>query len=337
MKNNFIFIILGFFVLVSCRDNMVDNCPSTDEIVSQFIQPTGEEIIINNDGQLYQMVNGECSYAFDYYDASFPDSYFSEVDGDVFFITPDGNFPATRSIREDFERYESFVDLFYSSVSEIGEKYWGIMTLQSPHAKTVEEYVALRKCILDGSCDFLDNKIELVTDPVNLTNQCLKFTAVYKTEDMVTCKSSISTPILFFEKGDDFWFEADFYIDGSLPTTLVDFENEFFEGFPGPRILISNNKLTIENKFGSKEIYRHDRKITVPKQQCFSIKIHLIFDESEDGLLELWQEGELLFSQNGINIPLANSIHNRIEIGLSATSEATTVYVDNVRIDDKGF
>jgi len=42
--------------------------------------------------------------------------------------------------------------------------YWNSFTLQSPAAPEVSDYVALRQCILNGTCTFIDNKIELVAD-----------------------------------------------------------------------------------------------------------------------------------------------------------------------------
>ena len=197
--------------------------------------------------------------------------------------------------------------------------------------------MALRKCILDGTCDFIDNRIDLVEDPMDPTNTCMRFESVAKTDDMVTSKSSMKTPLLFFENGDDLWFTADYLIEGNIPTTLADFENDFFEGSPGPRILISGNKLTIENKFGDKEIYRHDRDITVPTNQWFNIKVHLKFSPENDGLVELWQDGVQLISANGKTLPLNNSIQNSLEIGISATELESTVYVDNLKIDHDEF
>ncbi len=330
-------LLLCLLVWTSCKENSTEGCPSLDQIVSQFTQPTGEEVIIDEDGKVYLIETNGCSYQFDYYPANFLEKNYEVINGKVLIKSPDGNIPTASSAFEDFESYDNALDLFYQTIEEVGEKIWGAFTLQSPSAKTVEEYVALRNCILDGTCDFIDNRFDLVNDPKNITNKCIKFTAVDKTDDMITCKSSMRSSLFYFDKGDDFWFSADFLITGNIPTTLADFENEYFEGSPGPRLLISNDRLAIENKFGAKVIYRHDKDITVPTDQWFNTKVHLKLSDQTDGLVELWQDDVLLLSVSGINMPLANSIQNSIEIGVSATNEACLLFVDNIRIDHEPF
>jgi len=304
LKRVFLIFLPVFLFLTSCKDNPDANCPTEEQIESRD---------------------------------SFRNENYAEVDGQISIITPDGNIPVRESFTEDFEDYGNLVALFYTNFQEATEKVWGTMTLQSPSAKTVGEYTALQDCIFDGTCDFIDNKVELVVDPTDASNTCLRFDAVAKTDDMVTSKSSIQSPLLFFENGDDLWFSADYLIQGNLPTTLADFENEFFDGRPGPRILISNDKLAIENKFGDKKIYRHVRDIKVPNDQWFNVVVHFNFSAENDGLIELWQDGVQLISANGVNLPLVNSIQNSLEIGISATEKSSTVFVDNVKIDHKEF
>jgi len=337
IRKTFLLILPIVLLLASCKDDPNENCPSEEQIESRFTQPSGEEVIITKDGKLFRVFSDGCQYVADYYNDDFRSENYSEIDGTISIITPEGNIPVVEEFFEDFEDYEDFLSIFFSTIQEAGEKVWGYMTLQSPAAKTVEEYVALRQCIMDGTCDFIDHKIELVEDPKDADNQCLRFETVDKTDDMVTGKSSIRTPLLFFENGDDFWFSADFLIQGNIPTTLADFENEFFEGTPGPRILISNNKLAIENKFGNKEVYRHSRDITVPTDEWFNVKVHLNYSPESDGLVELWQDDVQLISANGVTLPLINSIQNSLEIGISASELATTLFVDNVRVDHESF
>ena len=330
-------VLFALTLLFSCKKDEAKNCPSQDQIISQFIQPTGEEVIIDINGKGYVLTDGECEFVAEMFDPDFRNHIYLEENGMILIKTPEGNVRTLKTLSEDFESYDNFTDLFYSSIQEISSKHWSTMTLQSPSAKTVEAYVALKQCILEGSCDFIDNRIELVDDPINDDNQCLKFTSVAKTDDMVTCKSSIISELLFFEKGNDLWFSADFLIQDNQPFSLVDFENRHFENSPGPRLVISNNRLAIENKFGVKEFYRHDKNTLVPFDQWFNVKIHLSFNETDNGLLELWQDGQLLFSINGENLPYFNSIQNSIEIGATASSVASTVFVDNLRIDDQPF
>ncbi len=337
IKKAIIAILPVILLLSSCKEDPEANCPSEDQIESQFTQPSGEELIITKDGKAYRVFPDGCQYVFDYYNNDFRSENYADNNGEISIITPEGNIPILTAFSEDFESYSDFVSVFFTTIQEASEKVWGSMTLQSPSAKTVDEYVALRKCIIDGTCDFIDNRISLVEDPKDANNRCLKFEAVSKTEDMVTSKSSIQSPLLYFENGDDLWFSADFLIQDELPTSLADFENEFFEGNPGPRVIISNNKLAIENKFGDKRIYRHVRDITIPMDQWFNVVVHFKFSPDTDGLIELWQDGVQLISANGVNLPLINSIQNSLEIGISATESKSTVFVDNVKLDHQEF
>lgn len=198
MKEQLFLLILIF--QISCVKSNQDNCPVSKDILSQFVQPTGEEVIIDNNGNAFLLNSDGCELVLKYFDPGFRDEHYFERNGEVLIKSDDGNIPIVKSVNENFENYDSFLDLFYSSIEEIGPKVWGSMTLQSPSARTVEEYVALRKCIQNSTCEFLDNRIELVDDPINVGNQCLKFTSVEKAEDMVVCKSSIQSTLLFLRK-----------------------------------------------------------------------------------------------------------------------------------------
>lgn len=54
-------------------------------------------------------------------------------------------------------------------------------------------------------------------------------------------------------------------------------------------------------------------------------------------MIELWQDGDLRISERGINLPTANSVQNRVEIGVSATSVGSVLLVDNMRISETPF
>ena len=133
------------------------------------------------------------------------------------------------------------------------------------------------------------------------------------------------------------WFEADYYIQEGMPFTLVDFENSYFEGSPGPRVVIRNNKLELENKFGSKLRFESNDAGTITTGVWFTVKVHLKFSNSENGIIELWKDGENIISTTGVNLPTANAIQNILEIGISATNVETTLLMNNLRISDTEF
>ena len=336
-KPNFIFGLQCLFLLACGTDDTpLQSCPESNLILDQFTQPTGEEYILTSDGQIYQVSNGECENVGLYFDEGFREENYLENEEGAFLIAGNDLIKTKNEWIEDFETYPNFNSLFLLSIQD-SSKFWSTMTLQSPATPTVSEYVDLRNCIFDGSCDFIDNKIELAQDPIGSPNQCLKFTNTAPAPDMVTAKSSIQSGQQFFELGDELWFECRFFIENAFPFSLVDLENRLFDGSPGPRLVISNDRLAIENKFGAKDFFRHDKNILVPLNQWFTVKLHFKFDHTSNGLIELWQDDTLLFSVNGKNLPTSNSIQNSLEIGISASSDNGGLYIDDMRISESPF
>ncbi len=340
MKIHTIIIFSIFIFLISCKDNVIDNelnsC-DTNGLLEQFTTLEGEEIFIYEDGKVYTNDNGSCVFILQYFDPNFlQDNYVTTASG-VFLITDNGEFFPTKSnFIEDFESYSTFTDLFITSVSDT-DLYWSSFTSQSPATPEVSDYNELRKCVLEGTCAFIDNKIELVTDPTNASNKVLKFTSVAPIATMITAKSSISSSINYFEKGSEVWYQADFYIESGMPFSLVDFENSYFESHPGPRVVIRGNKIEFENKFGAKLNIENTSGITISQNQWFTLKIHLKYSNENDGIIELWQDGAQIISAIEINLPTSNSIQNIVEVGVSATSEGSVLLLDNMRISELPF
>lgn len=335
------FLIAFISILLASCDTIGDtstNCEEGGNVLYEFESPDGDYIKIYESGKAYQIRNSECQFVIDYFDPMFFDQNFVLEDGKVFFKVDEVNlFEPIRTFEYNFEQDEDFSDVIFSDLAQKNEIFTAF-TLQSPSAKTVSEYVALRNCILDQTCDFIDNRIDLASDPEDVANQVLKFSSVEPSDDMVTAKSSISTGLTFFEEGNDFWFEARFFLNGEYPTTIADFESPFFEGNPGPRIIFRGDKLAIENKFGDKFTYdqSNNSEVPFPKNEWVKVKVHFQYN-TDDGIIQLWQNDELIVDAVGRNIPLANWVQTNIEIGISATSEATVLFVDDVRFSNEPF
>jgi hypothetical protein len=67
------------------------------------------------------------------------------------------------------------------------------------------------------------------------------------------------------------------------------------------------------------------------------VKIHLKFSAANNGIVQLWQNGNLIIDKSGITLPLSNSIQNSLEVGISATSNNSILWVDDIRISDTEF
>ncbi len=335
-------LMLIFLCSLSCssdsempEEQETDASCSNESLLEQFTAEGGEVIFIYEDGKAFTQEPNSCEFLFQYFDPDFASDNYTTMGTDVFFKVDNELVPIKNDFQEDFETKSTLSNLFSTDISS-PDLFWTNMTLQSPATPEVEEYVALSKCILDGSCDFIDNKLEIVPSPTDSDNTVLKFTAIAPTANMVTSKTSISTILNYFVKGADLWFEADYYIISGKPFTLVDFETSYFEVSPGPRVVLRNNKLGIENKFGAKLEYPGNGP-DVPVGAWFKLKVHLQFSSTDNGIIELWQDGEQVVNATGINLPTSNAIQNILEMGISATQEGCELLVDNMRISDTAF
>lgn len=334
-----------FIGLMACADDgepvIVPEVPiaqegcSTTNLLENFFDSDGNDIYIYEDGQLFLNSNGNCQFELQYFDPDFEAQNYTTDSSETFLKDDTALVPIKNAYIENFETAQ-FVELFASNIAD-PKLFWTNFTLQGPMAKTVNEYVALSMCILDNSCDFLDNTIALVQDPENNSNQVIEFSGVAPSTDMVTSKCSLTSVLGYFKKDTDLWYEAKYYIKSGMPYSIVDFENAYFEGSPGPRVVIRDNRLEVENKFGAKQRFTADATTEVPMNQWFTVKVHLGFSNTDNGVIELWQDGVELISTTGINLPTSNSLQNVLEVGISATQQETVLLMDDLRISDTPF
>ena len=324
-------ILIG---LPSCNqdENSEVDCMVSGEIISEYIDPEGNQIRIFDNGKAYFIEDGKCRFAAQFFEPGFFEDHYLETDSGTFLKVEENVFFQTfDSFEENFENYLEPLEFFISDLTD-RSRFFSAFTLQSPSAKTVDAYVDLRKCILDGSCDFIDNRFDLMPDPIDASNQVLKFFSVAPSSDMITAKSSISSTLVLFREGDDFWYEARYYIEKLLPTTIADFESSYFEGGPGPRLIFKGDHLAVENKFDEKITYRQvpGNEVIFPLNQWVKVKVHLKYDV-EEGTIRVWQDDQLIIDAVGPNIPLNFWVQDRIEVGISATSSEVVLYVDDIK------
>lgn len=337
MKLNLLPLTLFVILFNGCKkEEQRNDCNSKGVVLETFISPEGKEFYIFKDGTAYVNNNGSCEFVLQYFDPDFlSKSYKIDATGKS-LITDGGLLPIKNEYTDNFGSYSKFSDAFLKSIAD-KDLYWTSFTLLSPAAPTINDYVTLRKCILAGTCNFIDNKIELALDPTNSSNKVMKFTSVAPTPAMITAKASIESEISFFNKGSDLWFQADYYIVSGTPFSLADFESSYFAERPGPRVVIRNSNLSVENKFGAKKEYFQSSPITIPSKQWFTVKVHFKFSNEADGIIELWQDAKPVISAKGINLPTFNAIQNALEFGITATSADCVLLMDNIKISASPF
>lgn len=324
-------------LFTACNRHNFTECPPTEEILQVFETPDGRTAMIAEDGSAFEIIKGRCEFLNFYFDPDFLNQHYLITDSTVDIrVESGGFFPTKNRFIEDFEGYTSFRAMFPSTIADT-HLIWTAFTAQSPDNPTVQDYVALRQCILGGTCNFTDNRLELASDPTNPANTVLKCTAVAPTKKMVTSKASLETERPFFRNGDDEWYQARYFLQSGIPYSLVDFENPYFLESPGPRIYLQELIPGFENKFGPKLKYLSNGSVTVPQNQWFTLKTHIHYSHLDNGYYEIWLNGTLVLSTSCISLPLANSVQASLEIGISAAQEDVVLLVDDVQLSDQPF
>jgi hypothetical protein len=197
----------------------------------------------------------------------------------------------------------------------------------------VAEYVALRKCLVESTCYFKDNRIDLIPNIGGRPGNSLRFTAVAPSAQMVTSKASIENTICHADADDEVVIEADFFIEKGFPFSLIDFENKWFNESPGPRLVFRNsNQLAVELKYGTKPDYRQPpgSEQAFPTGRWVRVKVSYVLKSDFTGSIRVWQDNMLIIDQTGKTLPTSNSIQTSLEMGITATSTSTVLYMDNV-------
>ena len=221
----------------------------------------------------------------------------------------------------------SFLKLFH-------DEGWTITTLLSPKADNVQKYMKLNRKIMSGGT-FLDNRLDIEEKNVHSGKQALRFFAVAPSFRMITSKSLIEKKGLCFAKGDHLWFSGWYYFEKGVPSTIVDFENRLFKGGPGIRLFIRDKKYaSMELKFGHKPQF-NQKKVEIPRQKWVHIKLHLVLSNHDDGVIEMWQDGQKILSTTGQTLPTHDSVYSALQVGITATSMKTVLLVDDVKISDQ--
>ena len=320
---------------------------------SKVIDPPNEsevEMTVVEKGVTYKLYHaaiwrvnsrsGEWEFVEQFYDPDFYAKHYVTRDGAIFRKAANGELvPVKRRFSDDFENAKRINDL-------IGlQRGWTEFVLQSPKAPSVSDYVRLRQRILDGKSDFLDNRLELTGDVVHSGRNALKAVSVAPARGMICAKSFVGTELLHFVKGDDVWLSGWFYVpDGvAMPFTVMDLKTTWIKQYPGMRIMISGGKHAgYELKWGGKPKYFQPRgkEVVFPVAKWVRLKAHLKLSDKDDGIIELWQDATKIVDARGQTLPLANSVYNYLEVGITAHStrpQPSTLYVDDVSISDQPF
>ena len=264
-------------------------------------------------------------------------------DGKTYRISPDTQerFEVQRELSESFEDLNLGVPGLLELISEQRQR-WGVFTLQSPEASTVSEYVAHRNEMLAGKATFRDCSVEPTSEKSHSGSKSLRCMTPTRPDSMITCKASLSSPLVYFRNGDDFWFEAFYWAEQGLPLTLIDLECEFVAEHPGIRLRIFDDEtLGIELKALDKPTYRQPAEtlVTFPRNKWVQVQVHFALSTT-DGRMEIWQDGQKVLDRTGMTLPFRSAIYNSLEVGISAhcnPNQPCLLFVDDLRCSSKAF
>ena len=333
-------------LLMACSGSAQDT--GTPKATIDPVDDAQVELTLAQEGKTFKLYRGgiyrvnEQSGRWDFvaegYDPDFYEKNYVEQDGAIFRKHENGKlYRVRRELSDDFEDARTIRDL-------IGvDRGWTAFTLQSPKSPTVADYVRLRKRILTDGGDFLDNRIGPSGEISHSGLTALRAYSVPRLGDAVTNKASLETELLHYVRGNDVWFDAWYYVpaEGGMPFTLMDLETTWFKEHPGIRIMVFGEEhLGVELKWGAKPSYRQPRgkEIVFPRAKWMHVRFHITLSEKDDGIVELWQDGTQIINARGQTLPLAHSIYNSLEVGISAHSFGplpATLYVDDVSISDR--
>jgi len=310
--------------------------------------PAAEKLTANTreiNGARYSFVDGDAykydanartwSFAAHIYDPDLFAKNYVVKEGKVFRRDPSSGklYAMSKRFEAGFEEAHNLRDL-------IGEKYgWTSTVLQSPQAPTLPDYVALRTGILTGKSDFRDNRVEPSTERAHSGKQALRAYSTAPTSTMQCSKALIESEMLHFVKGDDYWFSGWYFLQEGMPYTISDIKSGWLDGTPGLRLVLENGAPQFELKWANKPRYKQPvpQPVLFPMHQWVHVQIHLKLSDQADGLNELWLDGRQIIRARGQNLPLADTIYNHLEVGITANLKEATVFVDDVKVADKPF
>jgi len=323
---------LGFLLLHLASRRNDPPQPAESALISQQFLVEGKAYSVVDGNAWKRSDSGGWTFIEQLYEPDFFEKNYAVKDGRTFRKDPGSGkmYEMRKTFKSGFEDAATIREL-------IGETQgWTAFTLQSPQSSSIPDYVALRTAILKGEGTFLDNRIEPSTELAHSGKSSLRTFSVAPGSGMVTAKASLETEFLHFTKGDDYWFSGWFYVKSGMPFTLMDIESAWLNEHPGMRIMIDNGALLLEMKWADKPRYVQSAPLVkFPSGKWVRVKTHLKLSEKEDGVIELWQDEKQIVSAKGRTLPLADTIYNSLEVGISATSQEATLFVDDVEVSDK--
>lgn len=202
------------------------------------------------------------------------------------------------------------------------------------------------------------NTISLSTARVHSGTQSLKcFAQPY--DGVHASKADIYNEILHFVNGQEVWTECWYFLEGGHATANVflwDLEapatctsaiacpeagNGRICNSPGRRLYLSGpDGRWLKSDMGKWCIgqnFEQDagHEVNLPLDQWVRVRVYMRLLADNTGVMKVWQNDALLINEVGLTLPRADSIYERLQVGLTANGNETaaqTLYIDDVQI-----
>jgi hypothetical protein len=123
----------------------------------------------------------------------------------------------------------------------------------------------------------------------------------------------------------------------------MDLECEWIKLHCGIRLFIDEQGiLGVELKALEKPKYRQRPEIAIefPLNRWVEVQAHFRLSDRQDGIVQVWQDGQLIIDTNGKTLPLSRAIYSSLEVGISAhssTHKSAILWVDDISVSDTPF
>jgi hypothetical protein len=321
--------------------------PLPDAQIIQTVALDADSYKLADNGQVYRVNpgSGRWSYVATAFDPQVVARAYAREGETIYRCDPDQpqrRFPVLRQFADGFEDVPEGAAGLRRLIGE--ERMWTEFTPQSPLAPDVPDYVALRQRILGGESDFLDASVAPSRARARTGVSSLKCFCPAKSPAMICAKASLSNALVYFVEGDDVWYQAWYYIEGSVrPFTLVDLEADLAQSAPGIRLMLfDEGELGVELKAMHKPMYRQaaEGKVTFPTDRWVKVTWYVRLDSEVSGRVRVWQDDRLVVDATGQTLPFRTAVYNNLEVGISAHSfgdQPATLYVDDVQVTTKAL
>ncbi len=303
----------------------------------------GETYNIPTDGNVYKQVSGTWNKLQSIYpDPDFYSKNYLTQNNTLYRKEPGSGatFPVKKQFSDGFENATRISDYVNPT------RGWTGLTLLSPLAQSVQEYVALSQCLITNTCTYKDNIIAPSNEIVHSGATSLKAYAVTPVDNMtsgeVGSKAAMNTELMHFVNGDNFWYSGWYYVKQGMPYTIFELQSTWEDKYPGMRIMIQENdgSLGYEFKWAEKPRYIQPAgsSIPFPTGKWVNVKVHFTLSNRDDGVIQLWQDGRLVIDTRGRNLPFKDAIYNFVNVGINnmrSGTPATTMFVDDIQVSNQ--